>query len=326
MPEQFIDTERFSKILREKILNREEKKVLISNFYGSKQEKDLTISPNCKGFGRVRHFWRSTNPDWPIDPLPIEPARKALGFGDKNLIQAQVFQIAGCNWRCWYCFVDYPLLSADPKYGSWLSTNDLVELYMEKSLRPKVIDLTGGQPDLVPEWIPWFMRSLKKVGLDKSTYLWSDDNLSSTYLWDYLSNEDIDLMLNYPHYGRVGCFKGFTEKAFSFNTNASPDLFGRQFALMGRLISLGFDIYAYATFTSPSRSNIKADMIRFIDKLQELNHYLPLRTVPLEIKRFTANADRFDKAPSGVIQNQYDAIDIWKEELQNRFTTEELKS
>ena len=83
---------------------------------------------------------------------------------------AQVFQNAACAWRCWYCFVPYNLLSADPDRGEWLTADDLVQLYRNDAERPLVIDLTGGSPDLVPEWIPWMMRALADAGLD-SQYL-----------------------------------------------------------------------------------------------------------------------------------------------------------
>jgi hypothetical protein len=41
-----------------------------------------------------------------------------------------------------------------------MTTDALVELYASEALRPAVIDLSGGSPDLTPEWIPWMMRSL----------------------------------------------------------------------------------------------------------------------------------------------------------------------
>src|SRR5436309_1024093 len=47
------------------------------------------------------------------------------------------------------------------------------------------------------------------------------------------------------------------------------------------------DLYAYVTFTTPSRLNIPEDMARFVDRLQELDAHLPLRMVPLEIREFT---------------------------------------
>src|SRR5439155_27180345 len=120
------------------------------------------------------------------------------------------------NWRCWYCFVPYTLLSASRKYSEWLTADELVEMYLAEPDRPPMIDLTGGQPDLVPEWAPWMMRALSDRGLDGSVYLWSDDNLSSDYLRRYLSDAELELMQSYRSYGRVGCFKGYDPVSFSF--------------------------------------------------------------------------------------------------------------
>jgi hypothetical protein len=186
-----IDTERVSAKIRDRVLDLESRRILITNFTGSIQEKDLTVPPNCHGFGRIRHFRRVVNSEWPENPLPIDPAHKALGLKEKNICLAQAFQLAGCNWKCWYCFVDYRLISANPRSAGWLTTDELVDFYLAEPDRPQVIDLTGGHPDLVPEWVPWMMRSLSVRGLDQSTYLWSDDNLSTDYTWRFLKDADI---------------------------------------------------------------------------------------------------------------------------------------
>jgi len=189
-----------------------------------------------------------------------------------------------------------------------------------------MIDLTGGQPDLVPEWVPWMMRELIARGLEKKTYLWSDDNLSSNFFWRYLTDEDRDLIASYPNYGRVCCFKGFNAESFSFNTRAEPMLFDQQFELMERLLALGIDLYAYVTLTTPTSKNIEADMAWFMDRLQTLNRNLPLRTVPLEIQVYTPVAPRVKLLHEEAIRNQHLAIAAWQKELEYRFTSKERQA
>ena len=311
--------------MRERVINIREKRLFITNFNETIQKEDLTVPPNCNGLGRIRHFYKMLNPQWFPDPLPIEPARKALGFDNEEFIRAQVFQLGACNWRCWYCYVDYSLLSANRKQGAWLSTDELVELYINEPDPPKLIDLTGGSPTLVPEWVPWMMKSLIKAGVDVSTYLWSDDNLSTDYLWRFLSDEDLELMSGYPNYGRVGCFKGFDKDSFSFNTSAEPALFEQQFLFMERLLSLGLKMYGYATFTTQNGKDIRDKMAKFVDRLQQINPYFPLRVIPLEIKMYKSNNKRFVNVDPDAISNQYRAIDAWRKEINSRFTSEELK-
>src|SRR4051812_4111238 len=99
-----IDTPAFAATMREKIIRPSCGEVLVSRLVGSDQEEDLTVPANCGGLGRIRHFVRTTPAGWPPNPLPIDPACKALGLPRTDRIEAQVFQNAACAWRCWYCY------------------------------------------------------------------------------------------------------------------------------------------------------------------------------------------------------------------------------
>ena len=241
-----IDTNQVSKKYRDEAIDIAGKKLLMTQLSGSDQEADLTLPPNCRGFGRIRHFQRATNTNYPPNSLPIDPAARALGLPSSlEILKAQVFQSAVCNWRCWYCYVPFNLLSANPSQSAWFTADELLDLYQEQENPPRVIDLSGGQPDLTPEWVPWMMEALTKRGLEKDVYLWSDDNLSNDYFWHFLDDSQKAMVKEYVNYGRVCCFKGFDATSFAFNTKADPNLFDRQFELMKRFIELGIDLYAY---------------------------------------------------------------------------------
>ncbi|NER51701.1 MAG: radical SAM protein [Symploca sp. SIO1A3] len=320
-----IDTEALSTRYRAASVDLSGKRLLITNFRNTEQEKDFSKPPNCSGVGRIRHFRRTLgNSDWPPNPLPIDPACKVLGLQLTDMIRAQVFQNAVCNWRCWYCFVPFDLLNANPDYSEWMSPAILIDRYLDQPNPPPMIDLTGGQPDLIPEWVPWMMAELKNRGLDRQVYPWSDDNLSNDYFWRYLSEADIELIATYPNYGRVCCFKGFNVESFAFNTRAEPALFEQQFELMKKLLNLGIDLYSYATFTVPSRHGIEEDMRCFVDRLQMLDENLPLRTVPLQIQEFTPVKQRLNSATIDALHNQQIAIEAWLQELEQRFSSKEL--
>lgn len=300
----------------------ERRRILVTNFRETEQEPDLSEPPNCKGFGRIRHFRKETSAGWPPNPLPIDPAGAALGLPTANVLRAQVFQNAVCNWRCWYCFVPFDLLSANPKHSAWLTPGDLLDLYLDQSSPPPVIDLTGGQPDLAPEWVPWMMEESRFRGLGEKVYLWSDDNLSTDYFWKYLSSAQIDLVRSYRNYGRVCCFKGFDEESFSFNTLAEPGLFDMQFELMRRFVALGIDVYAYVTLTTSLAQGIPAKISRFVDRLQRIHELLPLRTVPLEITVFTPVRGRMTMQGQDALENQQLAIQAWNIELESRYSAD----
>lgn len=317
-----INTDELSAHLRSRAIDVANRRLLVSRLVGSDQEADLTAPTNCGGYGRIRHFKQKTSPSWPRNQLPIVPACRALGLPPPPMMTAQVFQNAACAWRCWYCFVPYNLLSANPKRSEWLSAEQLVELYRSEADPPIVIDLSGGSPDLVPEWVAWMMEALTAAGLDRTTYLWSDDNLSTTYLFDRLSPAEIDRMRGYRNYGRVCCFKGYDDQSFAFNTGAAAHDFDRQFAIMAQLLTLGLDVYGYVTLTSPSAENVDAGVARFVDRLQELDANLPLRVVPLEIREFSPVTGRMTDARRVSLDIQQRAIIVWNTELERRFDAE----
>jgi uncharacterized Fe-S cluster-containing radical SAM superfamily protein len=316
----FVDADSMASRYRASAVDLRGKRLLVTNYLGTEQEKDLKESANCKGFGRIRHFQRNKGEDWPRNPLPIDPACKTLGLENTEMLRAQVFQLAVCNWRCWYCYVPFNLLDANKKHSALLSPAELVALYLDQPEPPCVVDLSGGQPDLVPEWVPWMIEELQRNGLTEKVYLWSDDNLSNDYFWRYLSEAHRRTIMSYPHYGRVCCFKGFDGESFSFNTLAEPLLFEQQFELMRRLISLGIDLYAYVTFTTPTIANLRQKMRAFVDRLQILNHNFPLRTVPLRIECFTPVLPRLNEGKVAALRNQADALAVWQEELESRFS------
>ncbi len=315
-----INTDEYSVTLRTKAIRPESRELLISRIEGSDQAFDLTDPPNASGFGRIRHFRGHQESPWPRNSLPIAPAAFRLGKTMAETSTAQVFQNAACNWRCWYCYVPFNLLSASPAKSGWFTADELVDLYRELDERPLIIDCSGGQPDLVPEWIPWMMDSLSDAGLQDEVYLWSDDNLSNDYFWDYLSSDQVAKVASYRNYGRVCCFKGFDQASFAFNTKAAPTLFDRQFDLFRRLKQTGMDLYAYATLTGPEPGAVEEGVVEFVDRLQDIDPMLPLRLIPLRIEVFGVVESRVRRPQEVSLETQEEAILVWNSELQSRFT------
>lgn len=318
-----IDTQRFAARLRGRAIDVEGSRILISRLAGSGQEVDLTLPANCNGYGRVHHFRLATAEGWPANPLPIAPACRALGIVPvPDMMTALVFQNAACAWRCWYCFVPEELLKADISRSAWFTAAELVELYQQIPEAPRIIDLSGGSPDLVPEWTPWMMRALADVGLAETTYLWTDDNLSTTYLFDALPPADLALLRRYRNYGRVCCVKGFDARSFAFNTRAAPQDYDRQFEVLRRVLDLGLDVYGYVTLTSPHDDGVAQGVSNLMDRLQAIDPNYPLRVIPLRIQVFTPVEQRLarDDARERSLAIQEEAIAVWMGELERRFS------
>lgn len=318
-----INTDKFSAELRAVSVNLGRRDVLITQLSGTGQEEDLSEPANCGGHGRIRHFRRATSPGWPANPLPIDPAAAALGLDRPDIMTAQVFQNAACNWRCWYCYVPFDLLSAKPSKSAAVTADTLVDWYLQiPEPRPPIIDLSGGQPDLVPEWTLWMARALSERGLDGSVYLWVDDNLSNDYFWRHLNDANRAEIAAFGSYGRVGCFKGYDSASFAFNTGAADELFNRQFEIMSRHLSDGTDCYGYATLTSPSADDPSDAMSRFIDRLQQIDENLPLRVVPLEVEVWGPVRGRVRATHERALVHQRAAVDAWRREMESRFASD----
>jgi len=315
-----IDTDKLSGRYRAQLVDAPRKRILISKIEGSGQEPDLTKRPNAAGLGRVHHFRRgAASGRWIENPLPIDPACEYLGFTRRESMTAQVFQNAACNWRCWYCYVPFDMLGAQPDRSQWASVEDLVNAYADLPDRPSILDLSGGQPELTPEWVLWTMAGLQRRGIAQSTYLWSDDNLSNDYFWTYLTDADRERIVTYPGYGKVGCFKGFDGESFAFNTEAPPELFDRQFELFKRYFDEGLDIYAYVTFTHTGKTKVRDAMERFAERLQHIDESLLGRTIPLEIAAYGPVHSRLDATRKWAMEiGQYQALDLWLEILGRR--------
>jgi uncharacterized Fe-S cluster-containing radical SAM superfamily protein len=323
MQSKVINTEKFSSAMRDRAIDLRNRRVLMTKFPGSEQEKDFELPANCGGFGRIHHFHRNQGVNWPPNPLPIDPALYFLELPRQDEIEVQVFQNAVCSWRCWYCFVDFDLLSANPKHSEFKSASELLDLYLNESNRPAIVDLSGGQPDLVPEWTLWMLEEIKARRLSSKVFVWSDDNLSNDFLWRFLSEANLEALRDSPNYARVGCFKGYDPDSFGFNTSAEPYLFFEQFKLMRRLVLAGFDVYGYATFTSTNTKEVGRKVREFVDRLQsEVHELFPLRTIPLRIRAFTPMLRRHQREQAIAMEVQEEAVRAWCEELAARFDAE----
>jgi len=309
---------------REKAINLEEKKILISNYIGTLQEEDLSELPNCNGYGRIHHFNMKTSPNWPKNPLPNFPACRSLNIETSTILRAEIFQVSMCNLNCWYCFVPSDLLIGNLDYAMYLSASDMISKFMKIEDKPNTIILSGGQPDLVPEWLYWMMLELKRNQLNNEVYLWSDDNLTTDFFFTVLSIDQINFIKTYQNYGKVGCFKGFDQKSYNFINQANNIQFKQQFVNLNKYIELDIDTYAYVTLTAPEVDLAEKRINNFIDKLQAIRYYLPLRTIPLEIKKFSTISSISEKIKSA-LENQYYIVKIWTDCLKERYSTMDLR-
>jgi uncharacterized Fe-S cluster-containing radical SAM superfamily protein len=304
--------------LRDRCLDTRGRRVLLSRIAGSAQEQDLSVPVNCGGLGRIRHFRSQTNGRWPINPLPGVPAARWLKTEFCPVTRAQVFQVSGCAYRCWYCYVPYRMLSASHAVSEWLSPGEMIERYLCETDRPQIIDLSGGSPDLVPEWIAWTMDALESRQLSESVYLWSDDNLS----FDLLMSAELRPLLHrieqYAGYGRVCCLKGFDASSFAFSTGAPTHEFGCHLRTLKSYLTTSMDVYGYITLACPPGTDHRSKIRQFMDELQTMREGFIGRLVPLRIEKFSTMTGRLNCERNGALRYQDELVETWIEELSSR--------
>jgi uncharacterized Fe-S cluster-containing radical SAM superfamily protein len=310
-------------LCRDSIYNGDTREFLLARISGSDQEKDLSRPPNCNGFGRIRHFKRWLDDDW-LDPLPMDPMSKSLKVPYVDLVEAQVFQIASCNLRCWYCFVPDNLKKGNQISASSFTGQEMIDLFACADNQVRLLDLSGGNPELVPEWLVDTMKALDKRGLKEHVYLWSDDTLTTDYFFQFLSKEERKIICEYPHYGKVGCFKGFDESSFHFNTNLGKAFYKQQFELFSRYLEMGLDIYGYVTFTSDNIEGIDGKINDFINRLKKIHPLLPLRIVPLKIVLFSPVEQRINVTYETAMINQLVVHKEWQKQLRAIYNEDQL--
>lgn len=307
----------------DRIYDEKQKKIYLSRIGGSLQENDLTSPVNFGGYGRIHHFKLNGFDDWIPNPLPIVPASKYLNLDIKKVMKVQCFQVALCNLSCWYCYVPNELKDINKCHGKWFSCHEIIESIASNPTLPRVVVLSGGNPELAPRWCLDMMQQIEVLDMKDEIYLWSDDALSGNYFENKLSLSEIKYMTDYPGYGKVCCFKGFDDYTCKFNSGNQSITYERQYENFRKYFNMGFDLYGYITFTTPDLENIYAKLKRFIDSLKSIHPLLPLKIVPLKIVRYSTlrNVTPEEKT---ALDNQFRVLEVWQELIHKEYSTSQI--
>lgn len=329
--------------LRPKMIDLTNRKVLLAVLTGTEQEPDLTKERFFEDVYRSKLY--TTPENRKLDPFRGEPAgiaAKKLTIPGRRIVAPEecnaafLGQINGCNLNCWYCYVDRVSNSANPEYGKFFSAEEyLMQFLVEarkhqnsenSNLKLNILRISGGEVFIVPEIIVWMVEAIEKYKLEDHIYVWVDCNLvTGDFYWKYLTAEQRGKVRNFKNLGVCVCHKGFDRQTFHENTGAAPEFFDQQFKMHRRLINEGLDVYSYLYPVTSSTYNLRKRIASFIDKLrEEVDESAPLRMATPPIKIYGPTEKRLTPAREKAIENQWKTMKIWKEELQKRFTAEEL--
>ena len=314
--------------LRPKMIDLKNKKVLLAVLAGTGQEKDLTKERFFENIFRAKIYTKPEERE--LDYFKGEPAGIAserLGVSPDECNAVFLGQINGCNLDCWYCYVDRIANSANHKYGKFFSAEEYLKHFLEQRSRGlNVLRISGGEVFIVPEIIFWMVEAIEKAKLENDLYVWVDCNLATgNNYWKYLNMRQRAKIRKFKNLGVCVCYKGFDDKTFYENTGAAPEFFEEQIKLHRRLVDEKLDVYSYLYPVTSSADNLRKRLADFMDRLQlGVGRYAPLRMATPPIKVYGPTEKRLTPERKRALENQWEAMKVWKEELQKRYTPEQL--
>lgn len=345
-----------AEIIRPRMIDLVNKKVLLANFSESPQAGDIYNKHRVNDFFRIKQY------EWPekiqkgpqiarSDIFRSEPAgiaalrlnqslqkhseknpARLLNTADCNSVV--LFQVNGCNVCCWQCYVDDINKSANPQYGKLFSAEEILIQFLiearktsfitDPDKRINILRISGGEPFLVPEVIFWTIEALEKFELQDFIYLWVDTNLmTGDFYWRYLTEEQRTRIREFKNIGFVGCYKGYDEESFTKTCGAAPEFLKEQFKMHRRLVDEGLDVYTYLyplVYRVLTVPELRKRITDFIDRLQqEIGPLAPLRLTTPDVKKYSPTEMRLTPERELAFELQYQAIEIWKKEMKRRF-------
>lgn len=299
-------------------------KFLMCKILYDNEETKKKLNVNLNDFGRIRTFYRKKFTDWNSDPIPLDIISEKLNYKELDKLDVQMLEVAKCNLHCWWCYLPDEIRRINDKYMEWFSPKELVDLILRDNKDCKSIYLSGGNPELVPEFVYEFMKELEERKISNDILLWSDDVLTTDYNFN-IDKDKLDYMINYQNYIKLCCLKGFDPESFAFNTLLPKEVFNEQLSRLKKYIDLGFEVYCYIILTCNSLKNIKTKIKNIINQLQDISYYLPLRVIPIKIEEFSAVTSRLNTERIKSMQNQYEVLKVWNQEIDNIYSEDERK-
>ena len=287
-------------------INLESQKVLFANLLDTAESKDQYHRINCEGFGRIRSF---SNFSMHLES-DVLSKRKFNRLGSTaGSYTSQVFQVAMCDLHCWYCFVDKSNRNGSNMSSKYLSANELLDLCIDNGEYPKNIDISGGSPDLVPEFVLWILEAVEQRGLKGKISIWVDSNLNSKYYETCLSKPDLEYISNFPNFRFLCSLKGWNEESAYFNSGMTGT-FQQQLDCLRFFVEHKMNLYLYVTLIS-SKIPTEKDLRKLFDLLYDIDKDLPTYTIPLGIKPFHAVTDKAKRNILGSWSSQINCAKIW---------------
>jgi uncharacterized Fe-S cluster-containing radical SAM superfamily protein len=236
-----------------------------------------------------------------------------------------IVQLGVCNFRCWYCYVDYKLLSGR---STLLVTAEMImEQFFDQRQKAKangqeynVLRISGGEPFFAPDLMLSCLKIVKEKGLDSEVCIKTETNLSPllkigthSFAEEWASLEELSRYKNFYVHPTL---HGINPDSLHTNSAVNPDLFDKLLEGLQTLLTYKIDFYPSFSSNTISSDNIPG----FFQNLKSINYNLPLRTAvrPFRFDYEVIRERKQGKRALPVFEHQQ-AITLWDSLLRSEY-------
>lgn len=271
--------------VRDNVYKESDGSALFANLLNTKEAIDSYHQINHEGFGRIRNFKYFS---FHIK-TDILDRRRFLRLNEAgkwcNQFQSQVFQIGVCPLRCRYCFVDKENLDGTNPYSKFLKPIEVLQMFLESWPNVRNLDLSGGSPDLCPEFLFELLTEIERANLKGKMTIWVESNLDINY-YSKLSRNKLEYIVTFPNFHLLCSLKGWDSSSVAYNTRNTTS-FDLQLEGLHFFHQQNFPFSVYLVFIGHKIAD-NQEVAALYSQLKRISCELPERCIPLYIKKFHA--------------------------------------
>ena len=240
--------------------------------YVKDEDMKPNFSPRNAAFDQPYQYITSRNRDKHRTTLYQD-----MTWADAN--RAFLFQVAGCNLDCPYCYRDCIGMPPEDKIRHYTTEKMAQEIgeYMvdceRRGMRTGTLRISGGEPLIYPAWLYEFIGEMYE-----SRMLWLDTNGT------IIPNKFLLSRIRDTLTGVCLCFK----------PGVDPVDLDHQLDVAEIYIKHGVEIFFYYTSWDGEPEESTRLLEYVLERLYAIHKYAPLRLSIDEIKRYESNTARFD--------------------------------
>jgi uncharacterized Fe-S cluster-containing radical SAM superfamily protein len=229
---------------------------------------------------------------WFDYPTIIQHKMGGKSWKDYNCLVA--IHVPACTYSCWHCYVGDDAKNPRKMLTNGLITyatpSELVDAFLDQkkanesesggkiAIPTNVIRVTGGEPFLEPDLILGILNDLKRRGISKEIFVWTETNLSP-FIREASGEPlikswvNLDELASFNNLAIHPCLHGIDPSSYQSITGCDPYYFEGILDGLKTLIDYKFDIYP--TFGSNVSPPHKIPYI--FKRLKEIHKNLPRR-------------------------------------------------